>query len=327
MVGASILEAMFNVNVRNSDARIDTEGVGGEYEYDDDDVALLSTQVYGLYTGTCSSKDSTVRFPPRIGRSPFPDERGRTDGPISILIRKPSMDSLSVMCVLLPNLLEGLVYFTPLVGGFIADRYTGQRAVILFGAGVMCVGHVLMAFESMFLLALLLIIIGMSGFKANVSTQVGLLYEQGDVGGEDCSVEMSGKGKEPFRGAADATAALDEGANTDGDADDDDEDDCALLSGASAVGDGGSGRRPHAATSKSQDLLKLRDSGFLIFYAGINIGAMIAPLVVGSLRAGVSTESGFVTAGIGMGISLVTYAVFGRKLPNSRSNGDDVGAG
>ena len=263
---------MFNVNVRNSDARIHTEGVGGEYEYDDDDVALLSTQVYGLYTG--------------------------------------------------------LVYFTPLIGGFIADRYTGQRAVILFGAGVMCVGHVLMAFESMFLLALLLIIIGMSGFKANVSTQVGLLYEQGDVGEEDCSVEMSGKGNESFRGAADATVALDEGANTDGDGDGDadDEDDCALLSGASAVGDGGSGRRPHAATSRSQDLLKLRDSGFLIFYAGINIGAMIAPLVVGSLRAAVSTESGFVTAGIGMGISLVTYAVFGRKLPNSRSNGDDVGA-
>src|ERR1700730_581775 len=54
----------------------------------------------------------------------------------------------------------GLVYFTPLIGGFLADRLLGQRKAILVGGIVMAIGHFAMAFESLLYFALSLIIIG-----------------------------------------------------------------------------------------------------------------------------------------------------------------------
>jgi proton-dependent oligopeptide transporter, POT family len=74
----------------------------------------------------------------------------------------------------------GLVYFTPLIGGFLADRVLGQRKAILVGGIVMAIGHFAMAFESLLYFALSLIIIGNGFFKPNISTMVGNLYPQGD---------------------------------------------------------------------------------------------------------------------------------------------------
>jgi POT family proton-dependent oligopeptide transporter len=74
----------------------------------------------------------------------------------------------------------GLVYLTPLAGGFLADRYWGQRKTVIVGGVLMALGHFVMAAENMFFLALLLLIIGNGAFKPNVSTQVGNLYEAGD---------------------------------------------------------------------------------------------------------------------------------------------------
>jgi POT family proton-dependent oligopeptide transporter len=73
-----------------------------------------------------------------------------------------------------------LVYLTPLFGGILADRLLGQRKTVVVGGVIMAAGHFLMAIESMFLPALLLIIVGNGCFKPNVSTQVGSLYPEGD---------------------------------------------------------------------------------------------------------------------------------------------------
>ena len=76
-----------------------------------------------------------------------------------------------------------LVYFTPAIGGMIADRLIGHKNSILLGAILMCIGHFVMAFpnEYLFYAALGLLIIGNGFFKPNISSMVGGLYKQGDV--------------------------------------------------------------------------------------------------------------------------------------------------
>ncbi len=76
----------------------------------------------------------------------------------------------------------GLVYLTPILGGFIADRYIGQRKAVVFGGTVMMIGHLLLALPSvaMFYAGLGCLIIGNGFFKPNISTMVGGLYAPGD---------------------------------------------------------------------------------------------------------------------------------------------------
>ena len=78
------------------------------------------------------------------------------------------------------GLYTGLVYFTPFFGGLLADRWLGQRRMVVIGAVLMAFGHFMMAFEQLFLLALLVLILGNGAFKPNISTQVGSLYAPGD---------------------------------------------------------------------------------------------------------------------------------------------------
>ena len=78
------------------------------------------------------------------------------------------------------GLYTGLVYLTPVLGGYLADRVLGQRRMVMIGAALMAVGHFMMAFEPLFLLALLVLILGNGAFKPNISTQVGTLYAPGD---------------------------------------------------------------------------------------------------------------------------------------------------
>ncbi len=78
------------------------------------------------------------------------------------------------------GLYTAFVYFTPLFGGMLADRILGQRKTVIIGAVLMAIGHFLMAVESMFLVALLFLILGNGCFKPNLATQVGGLYPEGD---------------------------------------------------------------------------------------------------------------------------------------------------
>src|SRR5262245_40054885 len=68
---------------------------------------------------------------------------------------------------------SGLAYFTPLIGGLLADRLLGQRLTVVIGGVLMAIGHFLMAFEALFFVALLLLILGIGAFKPNISTPVG----------------------------------------------------------------------------------------------------------------------------------------------------------
>jgi proton-dependent oligopeptide transporter, POT family len=74
---------------------------------------------------------------------------------------------------------SGFVYFTPVLGGWLGDR-VGQRNAVVLGALSMSGGHLAMAFDQSFLLALLLLIIGSGLLKGNISAQVGTIYPADD---------------------------------------------------------------------------------------------------------------------------------------------------
>jgi POT family proton-dependent oligopeptide transporter len=71
-----------------------------------------------------------------------------------------------------------LVYFTPFIGGIIADRLTGYRKAVVIGAIVMCAGQVSLAFGMLYL-GLGLLIVGNGLFKPTISTMLGRLYPVG----------------------------------------------------------------------------------------------------------------------------------------------------
>jgi POT family proton-dependent oligopeptide transporter len=138
------------------------------------------------------------------------------------------------------GLYTGLVYFTPIFGGLLADRVLGQRRTVVVGAVLMAIGHFMMAIEHLFLFALLALILGSGCFKPNISTQVGGLYAPGD---------------------------------------------------------------------------HRRDRAYSIFYVGINLGALLAPFVCGTLGEWVGWHYGFAAAGVGMCIGLCIYLYALPMLP------------
>ncbi|WP_066660915.1 MULTISPECIES: peptide MFS transporter [unclassified Sphingomonas] len=93
------------------------------------------------------------------------------------------------------NLIYGaytsLVYITPVLGGYLADRYLGQRKAVVFGGLLLAAGHTLMAVEgtggqsdptiNVFWAALAFIIVGSGFLKANISVMVGQLYSLTDT--------------------------------------------------------------------------------------------------------------------------------------------------
>ena len=79
------------------------------------------------------------------------------------------------------GLYSGFVYFTPVLGGWIADRFVGQRNAVVAGAVLMSAGHLAMAFDRSFLAALALLVLGSGLLKGNISAQVGGLYPVDDA--------------------------------------------------------------------------------------------------------------------------------------------------
>jgi proton-dependent oligopeptide transporter, POT family len=74
------------------------------------------------------------------------------------------------------------VYVTPIIGGYLADRFIGTRRSLVIGGIIIALGHFALAFPGMqmFYAGLTLIIIGTGFFKPNVSTMVGQIYREGD---------------------------------------------------------------------------------------------------------------------------------------------------
>lgn len=148
-----------------------------------------------------------------------------------------------------------LVYAMPVLGGYLADRYLGFRKAIVFGAILLVIGHLGLAYEGneasiasngnisrdnfalqVFYFSLAFIIMGVGFLKANISSIVGELYTAGD---------------------------------------------------------------------------RRRDSGFTIFYMGINLGAVAATFICGWLGENYGWGYGFGAAGIGMVLGLFTF-ILGR---------------
>ncbi|MGZ5210670.1 MAG: oligopeptide:H+ symporter, partial [Kaistella sp.] len=83
----------------------------------------------------------------------------------------------------------GLVYLTPLLGGYLADRFLGNRRSIEIGGVLMALGQFVMFFSAstsgssaitLMWIGLTMLIIGNGFFKPNISTMVGQLYPKGD---------------------------------------------------------------------------------------------------------------------------------------------------
>ena len=161
------------------------------------------------------------------------------------------MDEKDAM--LLYGYFTGFVYFTPLIGGWLADRYLGKRLAVMIGGVTMMLGQfTLFGLNSTtgLYIGLLLLIIGNGFFKPNISTLVGGLYKDGD---------------------------------------------------------------------------SRRDAAFTIFYMGINLGAMIAPLVIGVVTDNMFATTnedgsisygyryGFLVSGIGMLLGQVIFNLLGTK--------------
>ena len=84
------------------------------------------------------------------------------------------------------GLFTGFVYFTPLIGGWLADNYLGQRKSVIIGGLLMAVGQFTLAAAipgnlNLFYVGLVILVLGNGFFKPNISTMVGDLYEEGDA--------------------------------------------------------------------------------------------------------------------------------------------------
>lgn len=139
----------------------------------------------------------------------------------------------------------GLVYFTPIVGGMVADRLLGAKRTVTLGALLMAGGHIAMSFDASFLGALLLLILGSGLLKGNIAAQVGTLYA------------------------------------------------------------------PEAESERSH--------GFTIFSTGINIGAVLGPLVSGGVAALYGWHAGFALAAGVMFVAVAIYIYGQRYLPEQQA--------
>jgi len=123
------------------------------------------------------------------------------------------------------------VYFSPLVGGWLADRKLGYRRSVMIGGFFFMAGHLLLSFRSVPIVyaALTCLVIGNGFFKPNVSTMVGNLYPEGS---------------------------------------------------------------------------RLKDRAYNIFYMGINVGALAAPIVAEAVKTRFGFHPAFAVAAFGMLISV-----------------------
>ena len=73
------------------------------------------------------------------------------------------------------------VYFTPVFGGMVADRWLGKRNAVMIGGAAMALGHFMMSSEALFYPALATIALGNGLFLPSLASQIEGLYRDGDV--------------------------------------------------------------------------------------------------------------------------------------------------
>jgi proton-dependent oligopeptide transporter, POT family len=137
----------------------------------------------------------------------------------------------------------GCVYLFSLPGGWVADRLTGARNAVIYGALIISLGNFMLALgnQTVFFVGLVVVIVGVGLLKPNISSMVGHMYKN--------------------------------------------------------------------------DLGARRDAGFSIFYMGINVGAWLAPFLVGTIGEKFSWQAGFAVAGILMLLGLLQFWLTRQYLP------------
>ena len=209
-----------------------------------------------------------------------------------------------------------LVYLLPLVGGILADRYIGTRKAIAFGALLLVAGHGMMAFE---------------GRPATETlTYAGTAYEisaEGRGASRDVNIVVNGQKYAfgPAEGGGIAVAGLPEGSTLP----------ATLAPGSyemkqtrdtggvnifylalSLIIMGVGFLKPNISTIVGQLYPQgdpRRDSGFTLYYYGINLGAFWAAVLCGFLGQTVGWWAGFGLAGVGMALGWVVF-VLGKPL-------------
>lgn len=78
------------------------------------------------------------------------------------------------------GLYTAFVYFTPIIGGYVSDRWLGRRKAVIIGGSIMALGHFMMAFEPMLYGALAAIALGNGLFLPSLPSQIGSLYQPTD---------------------------------------------------------------------------------------------------------------------------------------------------
>lgn len=185
----------------------------------------------------------------------------------------------------------GLVYLTPLLGGYIADRYWGNRRSIIAGGLIMAVGQFLMFLSACFVTKSLNF--GPTMFTKGFPKLFESLHLEWPIYGE-------------INPNVDNSLSL-----------------MLMFTGLVALILGNGFFKPNISTMVG-DLYeksdKRRDSAFTIFYMGINVGAFIAPLVCGALAVAGSWYNpggfkwGFFCACIGMCLSVLVFWTLKNKL-------------
>jgi POT family proton-dependent oligopeptide transporter len=138
------------------------------------------------------------------------------------------------------GLYTAFVYFTPVFGGLISDRWLGRGRAVILGSLIMALGHFMMAFEPLFYFALGTIALGNGLFLPSLPSQISGLYAADDP---------------------------------------------------------------------------RRNTAYNYYYVGVNLGAFLAPLAVGTVGELYGWHWGFALAGIGMVLGLLIYLAGRRYLP------------
>lgn len=160
---------------------------------------------------------------------------------IIVLYMSQSLSYSDEKTYLLYGVFGSLIYFTPVIGGYLADRLIGFQRSIMIGGALYIIGYVLTAlpYEKAFFVGLSTVILANGFFKPNVSSIVGELYQRDDP---------------------------------------------------------------------------RRDSGFTIFYMGINLGSLIPPLITGILVSRYGWHWGFLLAAVGMSLGMIIFFCGKKRL-------------
>jgi len=175
----------------------------------------------------------------------------------------------------------GLVYALPLIGGMIADRFLGMRKSVLFGGTLLSLGHILMAvegYQAVFYAA-------GTTLTENLTLASGEILTAGTILADDILVRDTAALKVFYFALA------------------------LIVMGVGYL-------KPNISTIVGKLYTKedpRRDSGFTIFYMGINIGSFAATVLCGWLGETFGWKYGFGAAGIGMIIGLFTFT-YGQKF-------------